>query len=112
VPLAERLPGGTDLGLYRILQESLENVRKHARARHVTVSLARTGSFIHLTIADDGTGFDPKRRRTRGKGKVGLGLPGMGERAIYMGGALTIKSARGTGTEIEARIPLLAGPIV
>ncbi len=85
----------------------MENVRKHAprQARHHQPE-RRTGSSLHLTIADDGTGFDPKRRRARRKGREGLGLPGMAERAIYMGGALTVKSARGTGTEIEARIPL------
>jgi len=79
-------------------------VEKHARARHVTVHLTQQGAFIQLAIHDDGVGFDHPARR---KGKGGLGLLGMRERATYVGGVLKIKSARRAGTEIEVRIPLL-----
>jgi two-component system NarL family sensor kinase len=104
VQLIARLPADTELALYRILQEALKNVEKHARARHVTVHLTQPGAFIQLAITDDGIGFDQVARR---KGKGGLGLLGMRERATYVGGTLKIKSVRRAGTEIEVLIPLL-----
>jgi PAS domain S-box-containing protein len=104
-PLTARLPAEGELALYRILQNALENVEKHARARHVTVCL-RQRAFIQLTIHDDGIGFDPEHHAARRKGKGGLGLLSMRERAIYVGGAFKIKSVRGAGTEIEVLIPL------
>jgi PAS domain S-box-containing protein len=103
--LTARLPADTELTLYRILQEALRNVEKHARARHVTVSL-RQRAFIQLAINDDGIGFDPEHHAARRKGKGGLGLLSMRERATYVGGAFKIKSVRGAGTEIEVLIPL------
>ena len=103
--LTARLPADTELALYRILQEALRNVEKHARARHVIVSL-RQRTFVQLAIKDDGVGFDPGHRPARRKGKGGLGLLSMRERATYVGGAFKIKSVRGTGTAIEVRIPL------
>jgi len=106
VELAMRLPADAELALYRILQEALKNVEQHARAHQVTVSLKQQGGFVQLMITDDGTGFDPDKPRTGKKEKSGLGLLGMRERATYVGGALTIKSARNAGTKIEVRIPL------
>ena len=106
VELAARLPADTELALYRILQEALKNVEQHARPRHVNVSLSQEGAFVQLAIKDDGIGFDPERRPTKRKGKGGLGLLSMRERAAYVSGALTVKSVRGAGTEIEVRIPL------
>ncbi|HEV8073035.1 MAG TPA: ATP-binding protein [Opitutaceae bacterium] len=104
VQLITRLPADTELALYRILQEALKNVERHARARHVTVHLTQQGAFIQLAINDDGVGFDHPAKR---KGKGGLGLLGMRERATYVGGTLKIKSVRRAGTEIEVLIPLL-----
>ena len=104
-PLTARLPAEGELALYRILQNALENVEKHARARHVTVRL-RQRAFIQLTIDDDGIGFDPDHRAPGRKGKGGLGLLSMRERATYVGGAFKIKSVRGAGTKIEVLIPL------
>lgn len=106
VQLTARLPADTELTLYRILQEALKNVEKHARARQVAVHLTQCGAFVQLAIHDDGIGFDPNRHPVKRKGKGGLGLLGMRERATYAGGALTIKSVRRAGTEIEVRIPL------
>ena len=106
VQLTARLSADTELTLYRILQEALKNVEQHARARHVTVRLRQQGAFIQLTIKDDGIGFDPEDHPARRKGKSGLNLLSMQERATYMGGALKAKSARGAGTEIEVRMPL------
>jgi PAS domain S-box-containing protein len=104
--LTARLSSDTQLALYRILQESLRNVEKHAHARHVTVRLSQQGDFVHLAIADDGIGFDPDRLPDGQRRKGGLGLLSMSERATYVGGALTIKSVRRAGTEIEVQIPL------
>jgi len=127
VQLTARLPADTELALYRILQETLQNVEKHARARHVTVHLTKPGDFVQLTINDDGIGFDPDHHPARQKGKGGFGLLGMRERAAYVGGVLKVKSVRRSGlrravaagrrldesfgpakagTEIEIRIPL------
>ena len=106
VELTRRLPADTELALYRILQETLKNVEKHAHARHVMVHLTKPGNLVQLTINDDGIGFDPAHQPARRKGKGGLGLLGMRERATYVGGTLTVKSVRRAGTEIEIRIPL------
>jgi signal transduction histidine kinase len=106
VELTRRLPTDTELALYRILQETLKNVEKHARARQVVVHLTESGNFVQLTIKDDGIGFDSAQPVARLKGQGGLGLLGMRERAIYAGGTLTVKSVHGGGTEIEIRIPL------
>jgi PAS domain S-box-containing protein len=106
-PLTARLHAEGELALYRILQKALENVEKHARARHVTVCL-RQRAFIQLTIHDDGIGFDPEHHAARRIGKSGLGLLSMRERATYVGGDFKIKSVRGAGTKIEVLIPLAA----
>jgi two-component system, NarL family, sensor kinase len=104
--LPARLPANTELTLFRIFQEAMGNVEKHARARHVTVALSLEGAFVLLAIHDDGIGFDPALHPARRNGKGGLGLLGMRERASYVGGALLVKSVRRGGTDIEVRIPL------
>ena len=106
VALTSRLPADTELALYRILQEALKNVHKHARARHVSVHLAQQGNTVQLLIKDDGVGFNTERQPSKHPGGSRLGLLGMRERAAYVGGTLTIKSMRRTGTEIEVRILL------
>ena len=105
-----RLPADTELALYRILQEALNNVEHHARARHVTVRLTKPGDSVQLAINDDGIGFNPDHYPARHKGKGGLGLLGMRERATYVGGALNVKSAPGKGATITAQIPLGKSP--
>jgi two-component system, NarL family, sensor kinase len=102
--LKERLPADIELALYRIFQETLKNVEKHAHAHQVKVGLRLQGGFIRLLIEDDGVGFDPDTHPSRRKGKGGLGLLSMRERAAYVDGILTIKSRRHIGTEIEVRI--------
>jgi signal transduction histidine kinase len=106
VELTRRLPADAELALYRILQEALKNVEKHAHARHVIVHLTKPGNIVQLTINDDGIGFDPAQQPAPRKSQGGLGLLGMRERAAYVGGTLTVKSVRRAGTEIEIRIPL------
>jgi signal transduction histidine kinase len=102
-----RLTAESELTLYRILQEALRNVEKHADARLVTVDLTQAAPFAKLTIKDDGLGFNPDQRQTRQNGKGGLGLVGMRERAAYVGGTLKLVSLRGAGTEIVVCIPML-----
>lgn len=105
-PLPTRLPDDAELALYRILQEALKNVEKHAHARHVTICLRQQGAFVQLVICDDGNGFTPQRRAAGRKAKGGLGLLSMRERATYVGGVLQVTSTPRAGTEIEVRIPL------
>jgi signal transduction histidine kinase len=109
VQLTARLPAETELTLYRILQETLKNVEKHARARHVKVCLSRKGAFVQLLIQDDGIGFDPAPPPARRHGKGGLGLLSMRERAAYVGGAYEVKSVLRVGTETTVRVPVSPG---
>ncbi len=103
--LTARLSADTELAFYRILQEALKNVENHARSRHVMVSLKPQGAGMQLVIKDDGIGFIPDHPPARPKGKGGLGLLSMRERAAALGGAFEIKSAPGQGTTIQAQIP-------
>jgi PAS domain S-box-containing protein len=91
--------------LFRIAQESLTNVSRHANARNVTISLARRGNTIELCIADDGAGFEASNSRW----PRSFGLLGMRERAAAMGGNVDIQSAPGRGTTVTARIPFEVG---
>jgi signal transduction histidine kinase len=109
VPLTARLPADTELALYRILQEALENVQKHARAQHVSVHLVQHGDRVQLIIKDDGIGFDPEHPAAQQVGNSSLGLLSIRERAAYVGGTLTVKSVPHVGTEIEVSIPLPPG---
>lgn len=110
-PLSARLSVEAELTLYRILQEALNNIQQHARARNVTISLIQRGEIVHLTIKDDGVGFDPTRSGKRPKKTPGLGLLGMRERATYVGGSLKIKSAHNAGMEIEVWLPIPIGDV-
>jgi PAS domain S-box-containing protein len=103
--LKTRLSAEGELTLYRILQESLRNIERHARARNVSVELTHPDTFVKLLIKDDGVGFNPDQLHCNRKSNGGLGLLGMRERAKYVGGTLKLKSDRGCGTEIEVCIP-------
>ena len=100
-----RLPPQIELVLYRVVQEALTNVAKHADAHDIRVRLSRRKGEVVATVADDGQGFnveDMMRSRERG-----LGLFGMQERLALVGGQLVIDSAPGAGTRVNARVPLL-----
>jgi len=86
--------------VFRIVQESLANVAKHARAQHAWVSVARERGEIVIAVRDDGAGFDPKAARK----PQSLGLIGLRERAQLLEGSVRIDSAPGQGTFVEARI--------
>jgi signal transduction histidine kinase len=92
----------TALCLYRIVQEVLRNVAKHAGADHVEVALVRTVDAIQLSIADDGKGFDLVRRRRQ---SAGLGLVSIDERVRLLCGSVHIDSHPRSGTRVEIRIP-------
>jgi len=98
------------LGLYRIAQEALANVARHAEARTVHVTLTASEGAAQLAIADDGVGFDPAavRGSRRSGTSGGLGLASIEERTDLLGGRFRIASAPGAGTEIEVGVPLLA----
>jgi signal transduction histidine kinase len=95
-----RLPSEVETTLYRVVQESLTNIVKHAGARNVSVSLAHRGSAVAAVIEDDGAGFDQRTVR-----EEGIGLLGMRERLALLDGRLEIESRPGTGTTIVAEVP-------
>lgn len=92
----------TEVHLYRIVQEALNNAQKYAKAKSVVVILEKRDDLIVLIVEDDGIGFDVKNKM---KHQKGLGLTGMTERAELIGGKLEIESKRGRGTTIYVRIP-------
>jgi len=101
------LPEDVQTAVYRILQEALANVGRHAGATAVSVDIEADDERLELHIRDDGAGFDPTAlgRRTNGDGPgAGLGLSGMGERARLAGGELDVRSAPGGGTTVSLRI--------
>jgi len=98
---ARDLSRGAALALFRITQEALGNAAKHAKAKHISVRLARTNGSVALTVSDDGVGFDRGRLGTSG----GLGLVMMRERAGQLNGTFEFDSAPGRGTTITVAIP-------
>ena len=99
--MQRRLPTELETALYRIAQEALTNVVKHASASRVSVALSRRERAIALVVQDDGRGFE-----SRDAGGAGLGLTGMRERVALLGGRLGIESTEDAGTMITAELPL------
>ena len=97
-------PPDTQINLYRILQEGVNNVLKHARAAEVILEIKRDADGVRATLLDDGCGFDPAALSANRPS--GLGLQGMTERAGFIGGKLRLQSAPGRGTRLEVTIPL------
>lgn len=97
-----RFDNETEINLYRIVQEALNNVHKHAEAKRVEVVLKKQNGEIVLIVEDDGRGFDTGAKFDP---TGGLGLIGMRERASLIGGSLEIESSEGKGTSIFARVP-------
>ena len=99
------------LVLYRIVQEGLTNIIRHAQANQVTIDLVQNGNLLHLVIEDDGKGFDPAQILPE-EGKRHLGLISMHERAELIGGNMEMYSAPGEGTTIKVQVPLpgIGGP--
>ncbi|HST70054.1 MAG TPA: ATP-binding protein, partial [Solirubrobacterales bacterium] len=105
----ETLPEDVQTAVYRILQEALANIGRHAGATAVSVEIEVDDERLELRIRDDGAGFEPSSavRGASNGGGAGLGLSGMVERARLAGGELDIRSAPGSGTTVTLRISRL-----
>ena len=104
VQVPDNLPVLSDaeaIGLFRILQEALTNVMRHAQAHTVELTLALEGDVLCLTVSDDGVGFVASTNRP-----TSFGLVGMRERVLIMGGTLVLESMPGEGTSLKVRVPL------
>jgi two-component system sensor histidine kinase UhpB len=108
VGVERRLPRDVELALYRVAQEALTNVTRHARAAHAHLMLVQRDGVVSLTVEDDGTGFDRHGEQARA---AGLGLSGMRERMTLVGGTLDIDAAPGRGTRVVATAPVSRGRV-
>jgi two-component system sensor histidine kinase NreB len=104
-PNRERFMPEIEITLYRILQEALTNIVKHAKASRVQVTLRRQRGKLVLSVSDNGVGFCAGEFQY-GKGETGLGIYGMKERVALLNGQFDIKSRPGRGTTITVEIPL------
>ena len=102
-----RLTSPVEVLLYRVTQEALTNIVKHARAGRATIALTLESARVVLAIDDDGVGFDPERLR-KAAPPHGVGLVGMRERVTYYGGRIDIRSEPGGGVHIRVAIPIAA----
>jgi signal transduction histidine kinase len=99
---ARRLPAPIEDASFRIIQEALNNVIKHARSERARVELDFEAASLRLSVIDTGVGFDPSARRQSGK----LGMTSMRERAESAGGTLRIESVPGQGTSVRVEFPV------
>lgn len=102
-----RLPSSYEIVLFRVTQEALTNVARHAHATHVEVALSQQDGYIKLQVADNGIGFQVDAPAKHAPGS-GLGLPGMRERVALVGGQFTVESQPGQGTRITVTLPARA----
>ena len=101
-----QLDNSTNINLYRLVQEGLNNIRKHADTMHATIKLVSAYPNINLTIIDEGKGFDVKKRIATMNHKKRMGLQSMKERAMLLGGEMVIQSYPGKGTKIVVKVPI------
>lgn len=102
----EHLPSQIEIAAYRIVQEALTNVARHAGAQNVSLLLERRGDRLIAVVEDDGRGFDPSVIERAAEGERSLGLAGMRERAELLGGTLSIESQPAAGTAVFVDLPL------
>jgi PAS domain S-box-containing protein len=107
--LDTRLAPGVETACFRIAQEALTNVLRHAHASSVSVEVTHRNSGLHLLIRDDGVGFDVRAAMSRTGPDTSLGLHGMRERAAALGGRVRIESSSACGTAVDAMFPLNQG---
>ncbi len=100
-----RLPPHLEVVVFRVVQEALTNVVRHAEASRASIRLEATPDALRVTVADDGRGFEPEAARGRRGQEGGVGLAGMEERARLAGGTLELDSAPGRGTSVSLVIP-------
>jgi signal transduction histidine kinase len=103
--VSERLSKAAETALYRIVQEALTNITKHASASRVCIRIFRSDPAVCCSIEDDGCGFDLHALRSM-PARAGLGLLGIQERADSIGAILSIDSSPGRGTRIFIRLPV------
>jgi two-component system sensor histidine kinase UhpB len=103
----KRLDPSVETACFRIVQEAMTNVMRHADARRLAVSLRAVDGALVLSVRDDGHGFDPAVAAARAARGESAGLSGMEERAQLAGGRLEIRAAPGHGTEVRAVFPLV-----
>ena len=101
----ERLPLAIEMALYRVAQEALTNLRKHARTSRARVALESHGQSVRLEVQDWGCGFEPEAARRAGGRGERIGLLGMRERIALLGGRCTVASYLGVGTRVVVEIP-------
>ena len=101
----DRLPTEVETALFRVTQEALTNVRKHAPSARVKISLRHANNGVQLQVRDWGPGFDPEKATDGGGPGERLGLSSMHERVALLGGNLEVRSKPGEGTEVVAEIP-------
>jgi signal transduction histidine kinase len=99
------LDDAVKITIFRIIQESLNNIIKHAQASHVNIRLCFEERNVRIEVGDNGIGFDLEQAQQKRTSRPSLGLAGMEERAALLGGSVSIQSRPGYGTEIEALIP-------
>ncbi len=102
---SDRFPRELETVCFRVVQEALTNVVRHANARQVLITLKLNCNYLNLTIKDDGRGFDVVALQKRSAGQVTLGVRGMEERAQALDGSLTIESSPLNGTEVQLALP-------
>ncbi len=102
----ERFPPTLEASLYRVAQEALNNVRKHARTTCAAISIEQLGRAIILQVRDEGIGFAPKLAQDGDEAGERIGLRGMRERLALLSGTLTVTSRPGEGTQVVASVPL------
>jgi signal transduction histidine kinase len=99
-------PKDSEINVYRIAQECLNNIVKHSHAQHVEITVAHRGNRVQLEITDDGVGFTHDSSRV-GEPRVGLGLTSMSERVELLGGSMELHSSPGKGTNIRIDLPCI-----
>ncbi|HYH03172.1 MAG TPA: sensor histidine kinase [Bacillota bacterium] len=102
----KRLANTYEVALFRLIQESLNNARKYAQAKQVSVAITTTETSIVVKVCDDGKGFDLQKILSEVAGKVSFGVLSMKERVELLNGKITIDTAVGAGTRITAELPL------
>ena len=103
-------PSDSQIMIYRIAQEALTNIVKHAQAKNISLTIRKNGDGATLLVEDDGKGFNAVEA-VQGNGKKGLGLVTMKERARMLGGMLDLKSRGGKGTQLTMTIPTIKGSL-
>ena len=102
----QRLPSTVEVTVFRLIQEAVNNARKHANAQHIMVRLEFAHNQINMQVQDDGVGFDLETARRRAREGGSFGLMSMEERVDLLGGSLRIESTPGDGTSVSASVPV------